>query len=108
MRILLVDDKDYQRKQIGDLLKQAGYEIIFAKNGNTGLTRLKKHSIDLVITDTKMPLLDGPAMVAEIKKSKYRDVPIIGMSSREQSRQLYENFWQKNEPIEILLNLIKN
>jgi len=107
MKILLVDDTAKRRKQIGVLLKKEGYQVIYATNGDTALTRLSKHLIDLVLTDTKMPLLCGPALVDEIKKTKHKNVPIIGMSNRPESRVLYQYFWDKNEPEEILLGLIK-
>jgi len=106
MQILVVDDKTERRKEIGKLLKDQGYKVVTASDGFVALTKLKHHKrIALVLTDTKMPCLNGPELVEELTP-RYPKLLVIGMSNREESRSLFKHFWNKNEDPEILFNLI--
>lgn len=107
MKILLADDKDFRRKEISEFLKNAGYQLILAGNGLSALTLFLTNAseIKLVITDTKMPKMTGSELVKEILSIR-PDIAIIGMSNREESRDYYDHFWNKNNQPEILLEII--
>lgn len=65
--ILIADPDDDSRKVITDFLKKEGYGIIDARDGETALSIAKKQSVDVLITDLKLPRLDGIALLKKIK-----------------------------------------
>ena len=62
-------------------LTRHGYKVLTANNGEEALERLARdeEQIALVISDVVMPLMDGPTMVREARKT-HPDVPILFMS----------------------------
>jgi two-component system response regulator YesN len=78
--ILVVDDDSAVResfeKNMG--LEEAGYRLIgTAEDGISGLELIEAHNPSIVITDIKMPCMDGLAMIEEIKKREYHPRIII-------------------------------
>lgn len=74
--ILVVDDEKEMRKNMQDLLENAGYEVITAENGRVAIQLYKQNPTDLVITDLLMPEKDGAETVIELRFD-YPDVKII-------------------------------
>lgn len=107
MKILIVDDRVDRRGQLAYVLTPYQGQIIKAQNGKTAITQFKRYKPDLVIIDTKMPIMDGPTLVAEIKAINPQAL-IIGMAMTDASRHYYEHFWRKDEPIEKLIALVLN
>lgn len=66
--ILLVDDDTNQLKILGGYLKKQGYQLLFAENGNKALEIFETENISIVITDLKMPQMDGAKLIYEINK----------------------------------------
>jgi DNA-binding response OmpR family regulator len=64
-RILIVDDSESSREILEDLLLQEDYEVKVASNGMEAMDILQRHKIDLVITDLKMPGMDGIQVLKE-------------------------------------------
>ena len=69
LKILLVDDELELAQTLADLLEPEGHEIALAANGAIALEKLKKTVFDVVISDLRMPVMDGPTMYAEIAKT---------------------------------------
>jgi len=67
LKILLVDDEDGIRKVLKITLESAGYTILTAPDGETGLDIFVREAPDLVITDIKMPGIDGIELLKRIK-----------------------------------------
>ncbi len=77
-RILIVDDRWENRSLLASLLKPLGFEVCEAADGEQGLMQLQEFQPDLVMTDLVMPVLDGFAMLAEIRaQSEFEELPII-------------------------------
>ena len=74
--ILVVDDEPYSQFGICQILKDEGFNPIPAKNGKEALEKLKTDSINIIITDERMPDLSGMELLAEVKKID-RQIPII-------------------------------
>jgi CheY-like chemotaxis protein len=79
-RILVVDDDGNVRSMICENLRDQGYEVTEAGNGELGSELLKTQGTpDLVITDIVMPKRDGLELIMEIRK-EYPDVKLIAIS----------------------------
>jgi DNA-binding NtrC family response regulator len=65
--ILIVDDDDAMRDYLRDELEREGFRVVGAANGRAGLERVKQGGIDLVVSDVKMPDLDGLDLLREIR-----------------------------------------
>ncbi len=75
-RILIVDDEKKMRRILQIILKDQGYKIDLAQDGNEAWQHFQRTSYDLVITDLKMPGKDGMELLRLINK-KNSDVPVI-------------------------------
>jgi DNA-binding NtrC family response regulator len=76
-QILVIDDEPLMRDFLEETLVRAGYGIATAADGTAGLEEIRNNAYDLVITDMKMPGLDGLALLEETKKSQPDTVVII-------------------------------
>jgi len=78
MRILIVDDLEENLYLLEVLLKGNGYKVIPAKNGVEALSKLRKESIDIIISDILMPRMDGFQLCRECKKDEsLKKIPFI-------------------------------
>ncbi len=78
MKILIVDDNKENRILLDALLRGHGFETAIAENGKDALQELKEKSIDLVISDILMPVMDGFQLCWTIKSDEeLRLIPII-------------------------------
>jgi DNA-binding NtrC family response regulator len=75
-RILVVDDEDIVRTSCSRTLSPEGFEVRLAKNGVEGLKMANEERFDLVLTDLKMPDMDG-IEVLRIIKEKWPETEVI-------------------------------
>jgi DNA-binding NtrC family response regulator len=68
--ILVVEDDALMRSFLVDVLTAEGHRVASATDGRDGLTRVEREAWDLVITDLKMPGLDGLALLREGRKAR--------------------------------------
>ena len=67
--VLAVEDDDLIRSLLDDTLRDLGYRTITAANGQEALAALQAHQdIDLLVTDVRMPLLNGVDLVAQARR----------------------------------------
>lgn len=74
--ILVVDDEPNYQIVLSELLRDEGYEVFTADSGSTGLPIVHDADLDLVISDMKMPGMDGIEFLAKIKEYN-RELPVI-------------------------------
>jgi len=67
LRILVVDDEQVVAESLSRLLMGYGHQVVVAADGEIGLRRYREQSFDLVITDSVMPLMDGPEFIARLR-----------------------------------------
>jgi len=75
--ILYVEDEPNVRVMLGQFISRFCETIYIAENGEEGLELYKKHSVDIVISDIKMPKLNGIDMVEEMKKINPKQLVIF-------------------------------
>jgi excisionase family DNA binding protein len=75
-RVLVVDDEASIRDLLSKTLALAEYDVDLAPDGRTALERLRILPYDLLITDLKMPGVDGLAVIREARRLK-ADIPVI-------------------------------
>jgi two-component system, response regulator, stage 0 sporulation protein F len=68
MRILVVDDEEGAQELFNIILTDEGYDVSLASCGEDALALLKENPFNLVITDIKMPKMDGLQLLQEIRK----------------------------------------
>ena len=75
-RVLVVDDEESIRELLSKTLALADYEIDLAPDGRTALDRMRLIQYDLLITDLRMPGVDGLTVIREARRLK-ADLPVI-------------------------------
>lgn len=78
--VLIIDDELSILSLIKEILTRFGYNAETASGGLEGLSVFDEGSFDVVITDIRMPDVDGHAVVRHIRGSGSPDTPIIGVS----------------------------
>lgn len=79
--ILVVDDDVHVRRMIATMLKTAGLEPIEAADGPAALTVLGTLRIDLLVTDLRLPAMDGVALIAQVRADPHcAGLPILVLS----------------------------
>ena len=80
--ILAVDDSASLRQMVAFSLKAAGYIVIEAVDGQDGLNKAKMKTVDLVLTDQNMPIMDGLTLIANLRQlNSYQNVPILMLTT---------------------------
>ena len=82
-KLMIVEDQEFQRKQLRQILESERYDVVAeAGNGQEAITYFDKlqGKVDLIISDLDMPVLDGYALLFELKKTRNLPVKIIFLS----------------------------
>jgi len=76
--ILIIDDEYYVRDSIAAYLYDVGYRVLMAENGLTGLETFRRELPDVVLTDLRMPVLDGFGVVASVRdEAPYTPIVVV-------------------------------
>ena len=81
MRVLVIDDDAGIRALLEIILKQSGYDVVLAANGEDGLRQCRSQKVDLVITDLFMPKKEGLETIRAIHKD-WPQLGIIAISGK--------------------------
>ena len=94
MRVLTVDDSRTILAMLHHTLSNAGFEVLQAEDGQKGLEVLKNESVDVVITDINMPVMDGIEFIRNVRSTGlHNSLPILILTTetnqdkREQGRR---------------------
>jgi DNA-binding response OmpR family regulator len=87
-KILIIEDDPFLSEMYATKLKQAGFEVEAAFDGQEGLKKTKEDKPDLVLLDIVLPKMDGFEVLEKIKKDEaIREIPVV----------LLTNLGEKNE-----------
>ena len=92
IKILLVEDSEFAREVARSHLNQLGFTRIFAaSDGMIAFERLKKLTVDLIITDWTMPRMDGLAFLRNVKKDpRLSGIPFIMLTAHGDKEKVIE------------------
>jgi two-component system chemotaxis response regulator CheY len=80
--ILAVDDSGSLRQMVAFSLNAAGYDVVQAVDGQDGLNKAKEKTVDLVLTDQNMPIMDGLTLIKNLRDlGSYQKVPILMLTT---------------------------
>jgi two-component system copper resistance phosphate regulon response regulator CusR len=85
MRILLIEDERKTAAFLAKGLREGGFTVDIARDGETGLELARAHRYDLLIVDVMLPKKDGWAVVAELRR-EYFQAPILFLTARDSVR----------------------
>ena len=89
--ILAVDDSASMRQMVGFTLKNAGYDVVEAVDGQDAFERACRRDFDLVLTDQNMPRLDGIGLTRKLREQpKFKATPILILTT-ESSDQMKQS-----------------
>lgn len=101
LSILYVEDELITRMTINKILSARYQTIYLAQDGKEGLEIFEQHHPDIIITDTRMPVMDGLRMSESIRATN-QQIPIIFTTANEDS-----DFLAATEKLGITRNIIK-
>jgi len=82
MKAALIEDNENNRYLLRLLLEHAGFEVVVANDGRTGVEMARRESPDVILLDIQMPEMDGYEVAAALKGDPaLARIPIVGVSS---------------------------
>lgn len=82
-KVLVVDDADFMRMMLKDILTRFGHSVLQAKNGQEGLNILQDEAVDVCVLDICMPGMDGIEVLRRIKE-EHPEVKVVMLSALSQ------------------------
>ncbi len=90
-KILAVDDSASMRGMVAFTLRGAGHEVTEAENGQLALDAARGNAFELVLADVNMPVMDGIAMVRQLRAlDAYKGVPILMLTTESHTEKKME------------------
>ena len=77
--ILVVDDEQSSRELLTNFLEGAGYKVVTAEDGRRALALLQEHQVSAIITDLRMPNVNGLRLIRELRENG-DTIPILAVS----------------------------
>jgi len=110
-RILIIEDHTPTRLAMSKLIRQAGAEVVTARDGEEGLNYLLTQRFDILLTDLRMPVMDGFEVLQHCARlpQSHRPGRIIAISGEYEAGVLHGQpvqFLQKPFNLSVLLDMI--
>lgn len=81
-KILAVDDSASMRQMVSFTLQGAGYDVVEACDGQEAFNKAKQGQVDLVLSDVNMPVMDGIALIKNLRTlPDYKFTPILMLTT---------------------------
>ena len=75
--VLVVEDEPAIREVVADLLKDEGYTVRQASDGLQAIDEMEVDDVDLVLSDVRMPRLDGPSLARRLRRHGYAVLVVL-------------------------------
>jgi DNA-binding response OmpR family regulator len=108
--ILVIDDEKGILQLMHEALTMYGHKVETADDGLEGIRKFDDGCYDIVITDVRMPVIDGNGVAAHIRKSEKQCIPVIGISGTPWLLEAdnFDMVLSKPFPLKQLLNCIRS
>jgi len=81
-KVMIVDDSVSMRQMVSYTLRQGGFEVIEAEHGQDALNKLVGATVDLILTDLNMPVMDGITLIQNVRKQPaMKSKPILMLTT---------------------------
>ena len=100
-RLLVVEDNEMNISLMSTFLKQMGYDVVMAKNGEEALVQAMNAEPDIILMDLMMPDMDGWEAAERLRaEDTTRDIPVIAVSAfiddhYKETKKLFDDFCYK-------------
>ncbi|MBX7169534.1 MAG: response regulator transcription factor [Pyrinomonadaceae bacterium] len=92
-RLLIVDDEPNLLMAIAAVLRGEGFEVMTARNGKEAFLQIAKSMPDLIVSDIKMPLMDGFTLARQLRSAPHTElVPIVFLTAKDEIEDRIEGF----------------
>ena len=90
-KALVVDDSTSMRQMVSFTLQQGGFEVIEGGDGQEALDNVAGHTVDVVVTDLNMPVMDGMTLIRNLRaKPEFKFTPILMLTTESQDSKKQE------------------
>ncbi len=90
-KVLTVDDSRTMRDMVAFTLKNAGYDVLEAGDGQQALSVVAANKVDLVIADLNMPIMDGLTLIRRLRAAPaHRTLPILMLTTESDEKKKAE------------------
>ncbi|MFH1862812.1 MAG: response regulator [bacterium] len=89
LKILVVDDESYIRDLLCNVLREQGNDVDSAVDGEDALKQVALHQPDVILTDIKMPRMDGFSLLRQVKQ-QYPTISVVVMTAFSQDYTIRE------------------
>jgi len=93
-RVLVIDDDEALRELVIRVVKQAGYQVDAVSDGQAGLDRLAERPYDVILSDVRMPGMDGIAFYQEVRRRHPAQADRIILVTAHVQLDQYKEFMQ--------------
>ena len=109
-KVLIIDDEDAICQMLIYALTRDGIDAEIATDGCTGLDKFDRERFDAVITDIRMPGIDGNGIARHIRSSAHPATPIIGISGTSwlMEQHQFDAVFEKPFPLHQLVNAVRH
>lgn len=81
--ILMIDDDPAIQRLFGAKFSAAGYEVLYANDGDSGREMARRFMPDVILLDIRMPNTDGYTVAQRLKTEKTKDIPVIFLTNED-------------------------
>lgn len=91
-RVLIVEDEEAVRELEKFILENAGYDVMEARDGLEGLTKVEFRKPDLILLDLMMPDVSGGRMFDEMREHpSTKDIPIVVVTGKPDAHEMFDD-----------------
>lgn len=92
-RLLVVDDEPNLLRAVAVVLRSEGFDVSTARNGREALLRVAESVPDLIVSDVRMPGMDGYDLARQLRRSPHSAlIPIIFLTAKDETEDRIEGF----------------